>query len=115
MWGMQIEQAANQIDGRGMPVGTLTQSNDASSSEPLTRRTRPAAFLDRDGVLNVDHGYTHRLDDLVMIPGAPAVVRLLNEAGFYVLVVTNQAGVARGYYPEAAVDRFNMHMQDTLK
>src|SRR5664279_2949150 len=114
MWGMQIEQTANQIDGRGMPVGALTQSNDASSSEPLTRRTRPAAFLDRDGVLNVDRGYTYRLDDLVMIPGASAAVRLLNEAGYYVFVVTNQSGVARGFYPEAAVDLFNTHIQERL-
>jgi D-glycero-D-manno-heptose 1,7-bisphosphate phosphatase len=79
-----------------------------------TKITRPAAFLDRDGVLNVDLGYTHKPDDLVMIPGAPAAVRLLNEAGYYVFVVTNQAGVALGYYPEAAVDRFNTHMQDAL-
>ena len=43
---------------------------------------RPAAFLDRDGVLNVDHGYVHRLDQLDLIAGAAEAVRLLNEAGF---------------------------------
>ncbi|MFN3659322.1 MAG: D-glycero-alpha-D-manno-heptose-1,7-bisphosphate 7-phosphatase [Pseudolabrys sp.] len=76
---------------------------------------RPAAFLDRDGVLNVDHGYTFRPEDLEWIATAPQAVRLLNEAGYYVIVVTNQSGVARGLYDEAAVDRFHAHMQERLK
>ena len=76
---------------------------------------RPAAFLDRDGVLNVDHGYTHKPDQLEWIAGAPEAVRLLNEAGFAVIVVTNQSGVARGYYDEAALRHFHAHMQDALR
>jgi D-glycero-D-manno-heptose 1,7-bisphosphate phosphatase len=75
---------------------------------------RPAAFLDRDGVLNVDHGYTFKPDDLELLPTAAAAVRLLNEAGYFVIVVTNQSGVARGLYPEAAVKLFNTHLQAAL-
>jgi len=84
-------------------------------ADGTSRSLRPAAFLDRDGVLNVDHGYTHKPEDLELIPTAAAAVRALNEAGFYVIVVTNQAGVARGYYPEAAVSVFNVHMQKVLQ
>jgi len=75
---------------------------------------RPAAFLDRDGVLNVDNGYVHRPEQLEWIVGAPEAVRLLNEAGYYVIVITNQSGVARGYFDEAAVRQFHAHMQDVL-
>ena len=81
-----------------------------SSSAPA----RPVAFLDRDGVLNVDSGYVHRPDELEWIDDAPAAVRLLNEAGFTVIVVTNQSGVARGIYDEATVHRFHDHMQSVL-
>jgi D-glycero-D-manno-heptose 1,7-bisphosphate phosphatase len=86
-----------------------------SDTSTTARALRPAVFLDRDGVLNVDHGYVHQPDQLEWIPGVAEAVRLMNEAGFYVFVVTNQAGVARGYYSEAAIDQIHRHMQDVLK
>lgn len=75
---------------------------------------RPAAFLDRDGVLNEDKGYTHKPEDLVWKTGAREAIRHLNDCGYRVIVVTNQAGVARGYYDEAAVEAFHAAMQDQL-
>ena len=65
------------------------------------------AFLDRDGVLNVDTGYLHDYADLVWTPGAREAVALLCRRGYTVLVVTNQSGIARGYYAEA--DMYALH------
>ncbi len=84
-------------------------------AEPSDKSRRPAAFLDRDGVLNVDSGYIHQIGQLEWISGASEAVRLINEAGFYVFVVTNQSGVARGLYDEAAVARLHAHMQGILQ
>lgn len=68
-----------------------------SATEPLTR---PALFLDRDGVLNEDQGYVHRWEDFRWIEGARETVAAFNRAGWLVIVVTNQSGVGRGYYTE---------------
>lgn len=75
---------------------------------------RPVAFLDRDGVLNVDREYVHRADQLEWIAGVPEAIRLLNDSGYLVIVVTNQSGVARGYYDETAVVELHRHMRDHL-
>ena len=65
-------------------------------------------------MLNVDLGYAHRPDQLAFIDGAPEAVRRLNRAGWSVIVVTNQAGVARGLYDEAAVEVFHAAMNAAM-
>ncbi|MDE2370335.1 MAG: HAD family hydrolase [Burkholderiales bacterium] len=62
---------------------------------------RRALFLDRDGVINVDHGYVHRVEQFEFCPGIAALIARANTLGLAVVVVTNQAGIARGYYTEA--------------
>ncbi|NET09253.1 MAG: HAD family hydrolase [Merismopedia sp. SIO2A8] len=65
---------------------------------------RAAVFLDRDGVLNIEAGYIHTVEDLHLVPGAAKAVRQLNEAGWFCCLVSNQSGPARGYYPKNHVD-----------
>ncbi len=69
---------------------------------------RRAAFLDRDGVINVDHAYVCRFEDFEFIDGVLEAARLLADAGFDLIIVTNQSGIGRGYYTEEdflALDR----------
>ena len=75
---------------------------------------KPALFLDRDGVLNEDQGYVHRWEDFRWISGAREAVAAFNRAGWLVIVVTNQSGVGRGFYTEAAVHALHAHMQADL-
>ncbi len=64
---------------------------------------RPAVFLDRDGTLSYEVGYVNDLSRFELYPYSVAAVRALNRAGFLAIVATNQAGVARGYYPESLI------------
>lgn len=105
--------AGQRFDGYFLDIG-LPESYERAKREIPARLTRPAAFLDRDGVLNVDIGYTHRPEDLRWIAGAREAVLRLNEAGYYVIVATNQAGVARGYYSIDQMHAFHARMQDEL-
>jgi D-glycero-D-manno-heptose 1,7-bisphosphate phosphatase len=100
-------------DGAFIDIG-VTQDYERSADVLRKSLFRPAVFFDRDGVLNIDEGYTHRPDNLCWNMGAVAAVRAVNTAGWYVFVVTNQAGVAHGHYDEAAVDRFHRHMDALL-
>jgi len=76
---------------------------------------RPAAFLDRDGILNRDDGYVHRPEQIVWVEGAIETVRWLNDNGYYVFVITNQGGVAHGYYEEQHVHDLHLWMQQQMQ
>jgi D-glycero-D-manno-heptose 1,7-bisphosphate phosphatase len=76
---------------------------------------KPAVFVDRDGTLIIDRGYLSRLDDMELLPGAIEALRLVREAGFAVVVVTNQAGVARGRFEESFVPEAHRHLQSLLE
>ena len=60
-----------------------------------------AIFLDRDGTINIDHGYVHQIDDFEFIEGSINALKKLKEMGYLLVLVTNQSGIARGYFTEA--------------
>lgn len=75
---------------------------------------KKAFFLDRDGTINVDTGYVGKPEDVELLPGAADAIRKMNEAGFLVIVVTNQSGVARGYYGLEDVEKVNQQINSSL-
>ncbi|MBI3491177.1 MAG: HAD family hydrolase [Acidobacteria bacterium] len=93
------------------------RAKDAVSSGPAPRLRSglaPAVFLDRDGTLIEDVGYLDRLDKIAWYPWTIDAVRALNRAGLPVVVVTNQAGVARGFFDETFVDETHRHLSAAL-
>lgn len=71
-------------------------------------------FLDRDGTINVNHGYVHRVEDFEFIRGVPEALRELQRAGYRLVVITNQSGIARGMFSAMDVERLHRHMSAQL-
>lgn len=75
----------------------------------------PALFLDRDGVINVDRGYVHRVDQFEFLPGIFELARFAVECAWPIVVVTNQAGIGRGLYSEVDYQAVNQWMCDRFR
>lgn len=74
-----------------------------------------AVFLDRDGTVNEEVGYLTDLSKLRLIPGAGEAIKRLNQTGYKVILVTNQSGVARGYFPESMVHEAHAYLTAMLR
>jgi D-glycero-D-manno-heptose 1,7-bisphosphate phosphatase len=107
------EIAGRVFDSFFIDIG-VPSAYEAAQVEIPARLTKPAAFLDRDGVLNRDRGYVGSKDRFEWQPGAHSAVRRLNEAGYYVFLITNQAGVAHGYYGESDVQELHRWVRQEL-
>ncbi|ABR73412.1 D-glycero-beta-D-manno-heptose 1,7-bisphosphate 7-phosphatase [Actinobacillus succinogenes] len=75
---------------------------------------KKAIFLDRDGTLNIDHGYVHQIDDFHFIDGSIEALQKLKSMGYLLVLVTNQSGIARGYFSEAQFLRLTEWMDWSL-
>jgi D-glycero-D-manno-heptose 1,7-bisphosphate phosphatase len=73
-----------------------------------------AVFLDRDGTITRDVNFCRRVEDLEILPGVPEAISLLNRQNFKVVVITNQSGIARGYFTEATLSRIHQYMEEEL-
>jgi D-glycero-D-manno-heptose 1,7-bisphosphate phosphatase len=117
--------ALPRLASRGVLRGTLGEGyfRDIGIAEDLRRAQteipqrlrRPALFLDRDGTINVNHGWVGSRERFDWIPGALAAIRAATEAGWHVFVVTNQSGVARGLYDETALRDLHDWMTDEIR
>lgn len=108
---LTTEDAVQPADGLEL-LPTARAILQPEAAELLSRR--PAVFLDRDGVLNQDTGYVGRREQLEWLPDMVTAVRQINDAGYRAVVITNQAGVGRGFYSEDDVRTIHGLMEDHL-
>jgi D-glycero-D-manno-heptose 1,7-bisphosphate phosphatase len=101
-------------EGYFCDIGIPEDYTAAQQQVPQVLRRR-ALFLDRDGVINLDHGYVGSRDRFEWVPGAREAIHAATDAGWHVFVVTNQSGVARGLYSEAAVRALHEWMIDEIR
>jgi D-glycero-D-manno-heptose 1,7-bisphosphate phosphatase len=100
-------------DGFFTDIGT-PESLLGSQGSVAAWRHKPCVFLDRDGVINQDVGHLCSTADFAFMPGMPDAIRLLNDAGWLVIVITNQAGIGRGKYTEGEYRSFESWIDEQL-
>ncbi|MDQ3048295.1 MAG: HAD family hydrolase [Bacteroidota bacterium] len=74
-----------------------------------------AVFLDRDGVINFERGFTHRMEDFVILPDLMEVLQLLLKKGYLLIIVSNQSGIAKELYRQDEVEVLHTHLMDEFK
>jgi D-glycero-D-manno-heptose 1,7-bisphosphate phosphatase len=85
-------------------------------SETESNKTPCAIFLDRDGVINLNkEGYIHRIEDFEFVPGAIKGLKLLSDTDYKLIIISNQSGIARGYYKRSDVEKLHAWMLQQLK
>lgn len=75
---------------------------------------KKAAFLDRDGVINIDKGYVYKWDDFEFIEGSKQALKILQDNGYAIVIITNQSGIARGYYNEKHYNTLTNKLRESL-
>lgn len=111
----EIPVAAYPSEGYFIDIGIPEDYYKAQTVFKNLCKKNKAAFFDRDGTINVDVHYLHRPDELDFIDGMPQFIRKWNDWGYRVIVVTNQAGIARGYYTEEEMRNLHCYMNAQLK
>ncbi len=106
--------SAKKYNSFFLDIGIPESLEDAQELIPKWK-SKSALFLDRDGVINVDYGYVHSMENFEFINGAKEMIKLANDCGILVIVVTNQAGIARGFYTENEFKVFTKEINENLK
>jgi len=102
-----------EINGYFIDIGTPDSLSEAGKTNWINENK--AIVFDRDGTLNIDNGYTYKVEDLKWKPGAIKLIRYLNDLNILVFVATNQAGIAKGKYKESDMHLFHNEMQKHLR
>jgi rfaE bifunctional protein nucleotidyltransferase chain/domain len=107
-------QAVSQYGGEAIALRFDVGFSTTSFIERVRSKPRKCVFLDRDGVINVDSGYIGNPADFQLIDGVPEALNSLISSGFAVVIVTNQSGIARGYFSEEQYEAVNAYMLKEL-
>ena len=92
----------------------MSDLSSATASDSTPRTLRPSVFLDRDGTVNVEVHYLSQPDQLQLLPTVSETISLLNSREIAVVIVTNQAGIGRGYFPEHRLQDIHNHLKQML-